>query len=184
MEAAKQFASLISEGITAWITAGQIVAEQIDQDEKFVDFVCEKFPAFTPELVMRFYAIGKKQIHPELLISDAPGMKRMLKLPYSLQEKYLSSPVEVLVKTDKGWETLLIDVRNLTADQAKQVFDNGCVRSVQAQRAFIESNNTRKFNPSADNDAPWKIVGKRLVVKKDVTLTARDLARILSEMES
>lgn len=184
LDAAKKVAELITQGINAWFEAGRIVAEQVDENEGFVDFVCEKFPSFTPEMVMRFYAIGKKQIHPELLISDAPGIRRLIKLPYGLQEKYLRTPIPVLVKTQRDWEMLQIDVRNLTADQAKQAIDGDCVRSQAAQRAWIESNNVKRFNPSADIDLPWKIVGKRLVIKKDVTLTARELARILSDMEN
>lgn len=179
----QKIAELITGGISMWVEAGQLIAKEIDESDEFLDLICSAVPGFTPELVMRFYALGKKQIHPELLIAEGPGPKALLKLPYAIQEKYLSSSVDVLIRNGKDWDTLKVNIRNLTPDQARQVFSKDSVRSVQSQRAFIESANVKKFNPSADVES-YKIIGKRVTIRRDVTLTAKDLANILAEMES
>lgn len=183
-QAAQNVAQLITKGLEAWFEAGQIVAEEVDKDEAFIEVVCDSCPAITPQILWRFYAIGKKQIVPELLLSDSPGCRRLIKLPYDLQKKYLEQPIPVLVRGDRGFDVLNISVRDLTPDQAKQAIDSDCIRSQSAQRAFIESENMKAAAPEAALDTPWKIIGKKLVVKKDVTLSARELAKILSEMES
>lgn len=115
---------------------------------------------------------------------QGPGPTALLKMPYVIQERFATRPVEVLIRKEKGWDTLNVEIQNLTADQVRQVFGGGVVRSVQAQRAFVESKNLRAFNPSAETDTPYKITGKRVMVRRDTTFTAHDLAKILAEMES
>lgn len=181
-ETFKEIHELILSGINSWVKAGEIIAREVDESETFRDELCESC-GLAPELVDRFYALGKKMIHPQLLVMEGPGPTALLKLPFALQERYCTKPIEVLIRSAKGWETLLIEVQNLTGDQARQVFANGQVRSIGAQRAFVESKNLKTFNPSAESDTPYKIVGKRVTMRRDTTFTARDLARILAEME-
>lgn len=183
-QAAAKVAQLITDGITAWFQAGEIVAAEVDKDESFIELVCDNNASITPQILWRFYAIGKKQIHPELLISDAPGCRKLIRLPYDLQERFLKQPIPVLVRNGSGTDVLNVYVRDLTADQAKQVFDTNCIRSEQAQRAFIESERMKAAAPDFVMESPFKITGKKITFRKDATLTAKDLAKILAEMES
>lgn len=182
-EVIKQIGSLIEDGLKSWVRAGQMIAEEFDADESFKEELCEA-TGISEDLFDRFYAIGKKHIYVPVLLMRGPAQKQVMSLPYALQERCCNKAIPVLIRKENGWDTLNAKAESLTSEQVNQVFGKGVIRSVEAQRAFIESANVRRFNPASESDAPWKIVGKRLVVKKDVTLTARELARILSEMES
>jgi hypothetical protein len=178
---AKYFVDLVFKGIECWIEAGQFVATKIDENPNFVDEVCREFPQLSPEYVIRFEQVGRKKLHPQLILSSAPGARRLISLPYSLQEKHITEPVDVVIKTDAGWETLKIDIRNLTKDQADQVFERDSIRSEAAQRAFIEDRAAKRVAPSTNADLPYRIVKNKLVVMEPCTFSASELARILSQ---
>lgn len=176
---------LIQDGIEAWFKAGVMIAELLDASkdvEADRDLLSEKLKVGV-EIVDRFYAIGKRYIHPPLLIMDGPGAQALLKCPFEVQYRHTTEPVEVLIQVDGKWETLKIAVRNLTSEQARQVFSSGNIRSIGAQRAYIESLKMSKFNPHAKMDEPYRIIRKKLVIRNGPSFTASDLARILVEME-
>lgn len=169
------------QGVNSWVKAGEIIAEEIDNDEGFKDELCEA-KGLSPEIVDRFYALGKKLTFAPLLIMEGPGTAALLKCPYALQERHSSKPVEVLIRKENGWDSLRVEVQNLTAEQTKQVFHNGQIRSIQAQRAFVESRNLKSFNPIAKTDTSYKISGKKVIIG-GYTFTSRDLAKIIAEIE-
>lgn len=184
-EVISQIQTLIAKGIDAWTQAGKLIAKEIDKAEN-VDEARDELSELLNvevEFIDRFYAIGKGITYAPLLVMNGPGVTALLKCPYALQERHADKPVDVLIRRGDEWDTLKVNVVNLTADQARQVFKNGEIRSTAAQRAFVESRALSKFNPRAVNDAPYKIVGKRLVIKNGPTFTTADLARILVEME-
>jgi hypothetical protein len=173
--------TLILKGIECWIEAGKIVAEQIDKDEDFVEKLNRAHPEISTEMIYAFEMVGRKQLSPRLLVCDGPGPKRLRKLPLQLQERYLDNPVPMLIKTEKGWETLKADVRTLTLSQAAQVFGECGVRSEAAQRAWIESKSALRA-PIEVNE-PYRVVGRSLVIVEPCKLTAKQVAQILAQME-
>src|SRR5512133_1827607 len=94
---AEQFIDLVMKGVECWMQAGELVAAAIDENANFVDEVCDKCPDISPEMVYRVEAIGRKKLHPRLLLNDTPGTRRLRNLPYSLQEKHATEPVRVLL---------------------------------------------------------------------------------------
>lgn len=173
-------AALIQQGIDAWVEAGKIIAELVDSDPLVLEEMSRK-KGIPLGVLERFEQIGRKQIHPQLLCSDAPGFRKMIKLPYSIQERYLVEPVDLLIKTDTGWETLRVDVKNLTPDQADQVFTRSGIRDAAAQRAFIEDRAAKRLAPLAKGDLPYRIVGNKIVILSACTLSTKELANILAE---
>lgn len=185
-EVISQIQTFIARGLEAWTQAGQLIAQEIDKAED-IDEARDTLSDLLEveiEFIDRFYAIGKKLTYAPLLVQNGPGVAALLKCAYPLQERHATKPVDVLIRRGEDWDTLKVQVTNLTADQSRQVFKNGEIRTPAAQRAFIESRALSKFNPRAVNDAPYKIVGKRLVIRDGPTFTTSDLARILAEMES
>lgn len=89
---ASQFASLLQVGISAWTKAGEIVAREMEKDPSFPERVAAKFKHISEHTVRVFQRIGKKLVHPELYMSDKPGARALLRLPYSLQEKHIKEP--------------------------------------------------------------------------------------------
>lgn len=181
-DAIQEFQALVSQGIEAWLKAGQIVAAQIDEDPAWLD-KCSTRTRLSSETILAFDQIGRRKLHPRLMVSDAPGVVALRRLPYSVQEKHIAEPVELLVSSDGKWETLLVDVHNLTRLQAKQVFDKDKVRSSAAQRAWIEGETLKRTVPEVPDQCPYRIVKRTLVIQEPCQLTARDLARLLADME-
>jgi hypothetical protein len=178
---AQAFIEAVTRGIAAWVEAGQIAARAIEENPNFIDEVCDLCPDITPEAVKRFQAIGLRKLHPQLAISETPGARRLRKLPYSLQEKYVKEPLPLLTS---GGEILSVDFRNLTPDQLAQVFDGDRVRSEAEQRAFIEDKAAKSVPTVKANNPPYRVVGGKLVVMVPTQFTRKDLAKLLAEMES
>lgn len=182
-EKISRFSELVFGGMEMWMEAGKLVCEMLEENPDAIDLITEKCPNISPELVIRFEQIGRKQIHPQLLLSDAPGVQKLRKLPYQLQERFLVEPIEMLAKTENGWETLRVDIRNLSPRQAEQVFGKEGIRTAAAQRVFIEDRAAKSVAPMTTANLPYRIVGRKLVVVEPCTFTAREMAQMLAEIE-
>lgn len=176
--------SLITTGVESWIKAGEMIAKEIDKDPEFVDKFCDKYTDISPETVIRFELIGRRKLHPKTLLNESPGIRRLRRLPFQLQEKYVTQPVSLVVKSGKSYDVLAVDVRNLTPEQSYQVFDSTGIRSEAAQRAWIEDRAASKLAPETPVDSPYRIVGKKLVVMAACQFTVRELAQVLARIES
>jgi hypothetical protein len=181
---AELFISLITKGLESWLAAGKLVMESLEANPAWAEEVHALYPEVGLETIYAFERIGRMKLHPRLLLSDAPGYRRLRCLPYDLQEKFLKEPVKLLIREGKNWEELNVNAVNLTADQCKQVFTDHEVRSVPAQRAWIESQNMRKLVPFSDAEMPYRIIGKQLVVNAPCRLKVSELARIIAQMEA
>ena len=177
----EQFIDLLQRGYDAWIEAGKIVAKSLEDDPDFAEKVNAAHPEVSIDTVYAFDRVGRRELYPKLLMSDTPGAKRLRRLPYAAQEKFANNPVSVLIRADKGWDTLKTSVFNLTSDQAAQVFDGDCIRTEAAQRAYLEAKSTKAM---VQIDEPYRISGRKLIVLQSCQFTAGQLARILADMES
>lgn len=177
--AVEKFVELFTRGYEAWVEAGKIVSDALESDPDFADKVHAKHPEISCDTVYAFDRLGRKELHPKLLISDSPGARKLRKLPYSAQQKYTESPLPVLVKTNKGWETLNINLFNLTTDQACQIFDGDSIRNEGAQRAWLEDRSSKAM---IQIDEPYRVSGKKLIVMQPCQFTASQIARLLAEM--
>lgn len=176
----EQFYTLIMQGVAAWTKAGELVAKACEEDDDFPAKVNAAHPEITEEFVLVFERVGRRLVHPKLLMDDSPGVEKLRSLPYAEQEKWMTCPVPLLVRAAKGWETLRTPVRNLTQMQARQVFARHCVRSEGEQRAWLEGQSALKSVPADD---AFRVVGGKLVVMHPTTLTRKQVAQCLAMME-
>jgi hypothetical protein len=179
---ADEFVKLVMAGVESWVKAGEIVARNLDVDPGWLDAVCKRCPEITEETVLAFDRVGRRKLHPRLLMSNKPGAVRLRAMPMELQEKYLASPVPLLVKSGKAVETLEVSVWNLTPDQCRQVFDKDGIRSEGAQRAWLESREARKLPPIQVNE-PYRIAGSTLVVLEPCKLSCKQLLSLAAQMQ-
>lgn len=177
-EQAREFASLVQRGIDAWLEAGRLLVDMLDKDPEARSVIMESSPDITEEILARFEAIGRKQVHPKTLLNNSPGMRRLRNLPYSEQEKYIVDTVPVLIKTERGPETLNVAVKNLTPKQALQVMGRDGVRSPEAQRAWLESRNAKIVK----NGSPYEVKGNRVIFHANCEMTAKELAQLLAKL--
>lgn len=182
---AEKFVQLVQAGIAAWLEAGQLVAAEADKDPEFVEKLVDSVPGLTLETVLRFEAIGRGRVLPELLASGSqPGVRRLLRMPIDLQRRFVKEPVPLLVRASSGgWDTLQVDLRNLTQTQAVQVFGADGIRSEAAQRAYLEDLATKKQVRRVEKEAPYKVKGGKLIVVEQCTFTRKQLAALLAQME-
>lgn len=175
-----RFAELINQGRSVWIEAGKIAKELVEESPEIVDKLAEE-SGTSAETVMAFVAIGQRTLHPDTLLNDKPGIRALRRQSYSLQEKYLKAPVELLLASG---DTLLADVRNLTDAQVKQVFSKNGIRTIAAQRTYIEDLKSKEVQVvQGEIDLPYRVVKGKVIIMQPCTLTKRDLIRLLDEAE-
>ena len=175
-----EFTTLIAAGVEAWLRAGEIVVRSLDADPEWIDKVCLRCPEITPETVLAFDRVGRKKLHPRLLLSNKPGAARLRSLPIELQEKYLVAPIPVLIKNGAKVEDLAVSVWNLTVEQCRQAFDGDSLRSLGAQRAWLESR-----QPSGlplEVSEPYRIRGHMLEVMEPCRISVKKLLALAGEM--
>ena len=181
---AEQFTSLVLAGSESFYQAGKVLADAVDEHgDDILDAVHEFNPDMPVEVLERFVKVGRKEMFPMLLTSTSPGVKRLIALPPSIQEKYAKSPVPLLVLDGNGVQTINVDVRNLTPLQANQVFDKEGVRSEAAQRAFIEDLKLKNITKKKPDATPYKIRKGKVQFSTDFEFSRQELAIILSKLD-
>jgi hypothetical protein len=141
---------------------------------------------FAPPYNPSFAALGRirKQLVPALLVASYPAAARLMRLPYSEQKRAMEDGIEVLLMDSDGPDTLTVKPENLTNDQARQVFNGNSIRTLPAQRSFIESNREKERAALVEDcQATYRISGNKAVILSPCTLTAKDLVRILNEIQ-
>ena len=182
---ATRFLDLYRKGVEAWIEAGEVLCQMVDTDPHSYDYIIQKCPIINAGILERFEQMGRKTLHPQLLLNNSIGYSKLQKLPYSLQERYLDEPIPLIVHTESGeTDVLLVKAREMTQDQANQVFASGRIRTEGEQKAWLiqqRSNKARDIVPAAQQ-TPYKIKGNKVIIN-GMEFTRRQLASILAQMD-
>ena len=178
-----RFVDLYVKGSEAFVQAGEILVELVDNDPHTYDYILRKFPTLNPTILNKLEQMGRKTLHPQLLFNSSAGYSKLQKLPYSLQERYIDEPIPLVVHTENGTDVLLVKAREMTKEQANQAFATGRIRTEGEQKAFLiqqESNAAKNVTPTMIT--PWKIKGAKVEIN-GVTFTRKELAGILAQMD-
>ena len=170
-------AELITQGIEAWLEAGKILVELLD-DGKSLESISEEC-GLSEDILYRFEQIGRKSLHPQLLANTSAGARALSSCGYSTQSKYIKEPVKLLLNNG---ETLLVKVENMTASQVKQAFASGHVRSEGEQRAYIEAMEEKRRAQSIVTENPYEISGRKVVFRQGVSMTKDELIHVLGRL--
>lgn len=179
-----EFIRLFRAGVDAWIAAGEILVELVENDPHSYDYIIEKCPQLNAGVLGRFEQMGRKTLHPQLLLTASPGFARLQKLPMSLQERYIEEPVPIVIQTADGPDVILIQAKNMTRDQAAQAFAPNRLRTQGEQRAWMVDQASKAAKPVSTPIAnkPWTIKGGKVIIA-GVEFTRRELAGILAQMD-
>lgn len=177
----EEIAALITQGIECWYSAGSKLCRLIDDDPDVIGKICNEVPQLTPGILRQLERIGRKELVPELLLKSGPGWSKLRQMPFPIQKRLMSEPVDLLVLTERGPDTLKVTIDNLTSQQARQVFDDDHVRDASAQRAWIAANAPAVL-PPVDMEKPYSIHGKYVIFNKRAKLSVRDIGIILAEI--
>lgn len=174
-----QFGKLLKQGLEYIKEACQIFVRAIDENPINLDKFKESYD-LTETAWVRFEQVGRGILHEKLLTDYSAGARKLKRLPFSQQSKYIAEPIPVLIN---GGDILKVQLSNLTPAQCKQVFDEDHVRNPAEQRAYIETQKMTQFKEVSS--VPFIIKNSRLIVKeKDVAFTAAQLKKIILEIEN
>jgi len=177
----EQFRNAFTAGIDSIVNASQVYVKAIDEDPEIKERFKKEFSDMIPASAWSgFEAVGRKWLHPKLLMGGGGRYATMIKrLPYSDQEQIFEGKRYDLLTIDG--DKLLVDVRQVTPEQAEQLFDRSHIRSVSEQKAWLES---RKRTPEKTEvqTMPYSITSGKVYFRRGVELTRSELKRILQDM--
>ena len=137
-----EFKQAITSGLNGFVRAGEVYVKAIDQDPSNAERMQLEFSDIVPSKAWKqFEAIGRKWIHPKLILggmSDAKKTNIVKRLPYSLQNRvFEGDKFELLIS---GGDVLEVSALDASTDQVTQLFGDGNLRTLREQKAYIESN--------------------------------------------
>ncbi len=169
-------------------TVGRIYVEAIDADPRNADKIKEACRDFIPTKAWNtFERIGRGEINPAIAALPENKSRRLLtNLPRSLQDRVIKRERFPLLL--ENGDTLEVDYFEASPDQAEQLFGDGELRTLSAQRAWMEQ---KRFEAAkrvaADAEfmpirtAPGKLIIKRSPMP-DLVLTKAQVKNLLMEM--
>ena len=175
------FISAYKAGMNAWERAGKIIVKIMDHDPRLIDKIIATCPSVTHSMIHIFERIGRGLLLPALAMDSSAGASKLRDLPISLQRRYECEPVPLLINTETGTDTLLVDVKNMTRGQARQVFAKGRIRSEGEQRAWLVEQQSKSITITQTVPS-WRIKNGRVVFEKGATLSAGELATIITQI--
>jgi hypothetical protein len=119
------------------LEVGKKIAALMDREPETINLLAELsgLGKTSFETLLR---VGRGQLHPRLAFAEKPGLVYLAKCDVSVQEKYLTDMVEVLLADG---ETMLMKPDSLSLEQARQVFPGP--RSPGEQRAWLEAQKSK-----------------------------------------
>lgn len=176
-----QFIALFRDGVNAWIKAGEILVELVEADPHTYDYIIQQCPQLNAGILGRFEQMGRKTLHPQLLLTASPGFSKLTRLPFSMQERYISEPIPLIVHTAEGTDVLLVKAKDMTKDQANQVFAPGRLRTEGEQKALLMQQQSNAARP-VTTSKPWSIRGSKIIIN-GLEFTRKELTAILAQMD-
>lgn len=175
-----RFRELFRLGICAVKEASRIYVRAIDRDASAKQAFREQIPEVPYTAWTSFEKIGRGQMHENLLLIGGRVQTMMKTLPYSEQVEALDNGIEVLLHDGT---TMRIMPESLTQSQISQVFENGNIRTVEGQRAWMESRRDYDlpYVRSPKND--YSVEGMVLVINAPMSFSFTELKDILKRME-
>lgn len=183
-EKVEEIKGLIEEGVRCWTEAGQKLVRLLDAGSTLEELAPEI--GVGKDILSKFVAIGRGQIHPELMTHTSPAARRLVSCDVSEQRRYLTEPLPLLVLRDQDQtETMQVQLDALTPEQARQVIDRDHVRDLAEQRAWLEDQLEKrrsKRRAAVEDAGDFVIKGHKVVFKKGVSMTKDDLIKIAARL--
>lgn len=180
VEAAREIAKRITAAMGQMVEAARLYAQALDQfgSDEVTGALYEIAPDVPSMFWVRLELIGREQLDHRLLFGGQRVDGKLRKLPLSQQRAALDTGIAVLV--DEG-DHLLVQPSDLTPVQIQQVFAGDHIRSLSEQRAWVEIHRPREAAPEPYQE-PYVVRGGKVEIRRPVTLTRKEIARLLEQM--
>jgi len=154
-EAVETFLIMLREGIKCWQAAGGLLVEMRKDDPGVYRKIIQREPLLTVDMLETIERIGRKQLHPQLLISPAMPVRRLMGYPYDEQARLCSQPIDVVVRVANGKPVVSKKtVREMSRLELKRALGERSVRSVEEQaRLWIPKH--------GEGNAEWQALGQK-----------------------
>ncbi len=174
-----EFVQLINKGVEAWVKAGEILVEMIEEDTNAYDRIMMKDPRIKYETLCLIEKLGRKQIHPNLLFDNSYAAKTKIpNLPYCKQAECYESPLEVVKMVSSRVSVDRKKASEMTRFEADLVFSKTSIRTVQEQVDLIKS---KKFEISFAPPS-YEIQGKFIKFRANTSFSREEIEEIISKL--
>lgn len=128
------FLTLLRDGIAKWEVAGVMLSTMRKHNPSIYAEIIRREPMITVDMLSTIERIGRKQLHPRLLLNAQLPVKRLMGFPYEEQARLCSEPVDVVVKIVGGKPRIEKKlVRDMSRPELGRVLDTHRVKTVQEQ---------------------------------------------------
>lgn len=132
------FVVLVKSGIELWSRAGEMLVALVETNPNVYSEIISRNSFITFDMLLAFERMGRKQIYPPLLMDNSHGAKRLLELPYEMQERYAKEPIEIVAGDTPDAPTQKKYLKELSAYEAAVFFNGAGVRTLEQQREFVK----------------------------------------------
>lgn len=177
----KEIAQLFSVGISSIRQAGELLVKLYDANPIYRELAKNDLHSLPSGMLDKLERIGRNKLLPEVMQAHQIGFRRLEKMPFDIQKTLIHAPVEIVVINDDGRTDILkVRVKDMSKDQAKQVFSDNGVRDPSAQRAYL-ADIKMKSRPKPVESA-FKLLKDRLVINEPCEITRQQLTSLLAQM--
>ena len=181
----EKFHSAFTAGLEGIAEAARIYVESIDADPaNKLRFLAHFDGQVPPTIWKSLEKVGRKQIHPQLLLGVVGNATDIKRLPYSEQEKVINGDPLILL-TDRG-EQINVDLRTAPKTVVNQLVASDHVRSLAEQKLYllglakIEAADAKVQTVSM----PYNVKGSKIYFTKHCVLTKKELGALWNQMNS
>lgn len=186
-------AKLICDGLTRGVAEISIACQMLvyaidhrDDSEELLEKISDQNHIFTRGVLRGLEKVGRRLLHPLLLFpTNKPGLNRLRKLPFPLQERHIRDPIRVAIKRDGGeWDEILQMASDMADDVADQVFDGDAIRTVVEQKQWLLTHRNKATEEPSQVVAPlYKFHRNTVTILKPCELTVVDLVTMIARLE-
>jgi hypothetical protein len=165
--------------------ACELYVQAIDEDWRNKEFIQKELEHVIPKTAWAGMEQAGRGTLDRRLTFDRGGKnaRYIKKLPLSDQTKIMDGEKIELLATDGN--PLLVDALKVGKAQAEQLFDGDAIRTIDAQRAFLEAEErgwemVEKVHSLAER---YRVMGARVIVPAACELNKGDLLAMLAEIK-
>ena len=177
-----QFEKLMCGGVEMIVKACNLYVADIDAHPESKQAYIDT-GKWNPRVLASFEDIGRGETDIRLMLNGGKNTNYIKKLPISDQKRIMDGGnVELLTCTG---DSLMIDPKTCTSEQAKQIFDGKSIRTPSDQRAYIEAEERGWEQLERTNNLVerYRVRGSKVIVGAACELTKGDLLAMLAEIK-
>jgi hypothetical protein len=154
----RQIYTAAKESVEALTQVGERWVKIIDSTPNVYEIIQKELPEIPISALQTIELIGRRKLHPRLLMDNSWGAKKLAELPYDRQEEYIEKPVPVVIHRGETMVTEFKRVNQLTRNEADRVFNSKRLREPREQIEMIVNHATaaekvKKLRYHIDGDA-------------------------------